>query len=186
MSDDIEDDDPSHIQMSVSIPLDGHSCIRRECPHCGLEFKVDASEDVSRDLLAWSVSRILRSHGVDQDDGVEEPAQESHCPYCQHSAKTQDFLHPEQWAYMHKLVFREYVEPMFSQMMESAFGGFQGNSFLKITHESGPRSPRPMIGPDSTDMARVRCLACSTLFKVSDRWRGSIRCTSCATDLLAM
>lgn len=171
--------------MEIGLPLDGHSCIRVECPNCGLDFKVDMSSEDLHDVLSWSVGRVLQSEGL-RDEQTAEPTKVTHCPYCSHDAVSQDFLHPEHWAYVRQLLFREFIEPMFANMIDSAFGGLRGNKFLKITHASGPRSPRPVVGPEATDMVRVRCVVCTSLFKVSAGWRGTVRCAQCAHELLAM
>ena len=178
-----DDQDSSRIQMKIGLPLDGHSCIRVECPNCGLDFKVDVSSQDLQDVVSWSVGRVLQSEGV-RAPQTAEPSKVAHCPYCSHEAVSQDFLHPDHWAYLKHLLVREFVEPMFANMLDSAFGGLRSNRFLKVTHTRGPRSPRPMVGPDATDMARVRCLACSGLFKVDAAWRGAVRCPQCRIDLL--
>jgi hypothetical protein len=182
----VSDDESSRFSISVAIPMDGHSCVRRECPSCGLQFKSNGAEHRMDDVVGWSVGQILRSHGGDNSGHTGEGTGLAHCPYCGHSVKSQDFLHPEHWSYLKKLVFREYVEPLFGNMIESAFGGLRDSSFVRVTHEVGPRSVRPVVGPEPTDMVRVRCIGCSELFKVTARWRGSVRCTGCGADLLPM
>jgi len=180
----VNDQDSSRIRMEIGFPLDAHSCIRVQCPNCGLDFKVDMAADVLHDVLAWSVSRAFRSASV-RDGTTAEPVKQTHCPYCGHSATSQNFLHPEHRGYLKNLAFREYVEPMVSEIFDSAFRGLRNNKFLRVTHTSGPRSVRPMVGPEPTDMVRVRCLACSGLFKVDAGWPGSVRCPHCAIDLFA-
>ena len=179
-----EPEEPN-LSISITIPLDSHSCVRSECPNCGLEFKQDMAEHVLHDLLGWTVGRVLHSEGVGEAP-QDSPSATTTCPYCAHKASSQDFLHAEHVAYIKRLVFREYVEPMISRMFESTFGSMRSNEFIKVTTRSGPKSVRPILGPEDSGMIRVRCLACSTLFKVSVLWRGSVYCVSCSRELLPL
>lgn len=178
-------DDPSQIRMEVGIPLDAHSCVRVACPNCGLDFKVAMGREDLHDVVAWSVGRARQAEVIRNDDSAAA-TKFVHCPYCACSAASQDFLHPEHWAYLKRLAYREYVEPMLSRMFSSAFSGLRDSKFLRVTHSVGPRSPRPIVGPEPTDMARVRCLACAGLFKVYIAWRGSVGCPHCGIELLAI
>lgn len=178
--------------FSVSIPADEHACVRWSCPHCGLDFKLDVSKDLMNDVLSWSLERVLRENGlqdsndIDKDEDNNESAENMTCPYCRHTARHQEFLHSEFSNYMEAMAVREYVEPMLNNFINSAFAGLQRMSNIKITETTHPRSPLPMIGPEPTDMVRVRCINCRCLFKVLDSWRGQVCCPQCATDLLAM
>jgi len=183
----MDDDGDSRISIEVSLPTDSHHCIRRCCPNCGLEFKVDGSEDMQQDALAWTVGQVARVHGLQAErEGEVEEAEprQAYCPYCNHTCDEQDFLHPEHWRYMEATIFREYLEPMINKMWESSSGNSRGNSFITVTVTRDPRSPRPMVGPEPTDMARVRCLDCDTMFKVLATWKGPIFCPACSAELL--
>jgi len=184
----MDNDEDSRISIEVSLPTDTHHCIRRCCPNCGLDFKVDGSDDLQSDALAWAVGQVARGSGlqvsVEDDEGADAKPKQASCPYCNHSCDEQDFLHPEHWSYMEALIFREYVEPMFNEMMESSFGNFPSNSSMSVTVTRDPRSPRPMVGPEPSDMVRIRCLACEATFKVVASWRGSLFCPDCSTELL--
>jgi ribosomal protein S27E len=154
------------------------------CPSCGLDFKVDATEDVVDDLLARGVGQVLRESGLDSGDEREEVASRR-CPYCAHVSTPQDFIHPDAMAYLKATVLREYVEPMFSRMLDRTFGSIESNAFFKVTYTRGARSSRQLTGPEPTDMVRIRCVQCETLFKVADSWKGTLYCSGCGTELLA-
>ncbi len=181
----VSESEAPNLSLSIAVPLDAHTCVRSECPNCGLEFKRDMEEHAIHDVLGWAVGRILQSEGI--GDGPDEvPTRTNRCPYCAHEAKSQDFLHPEHVTYIKRLVFRDYVEPMVSKMFESTLGSFRNNKYIKVTTSSGPKRIRPILGPEGSGMVRVRCLACSTLFKLSPAWRGSVHCVNCGSELLPM
>jgi hypothetical protein len=50
--------------------------------------------------------------------------------------------------------------------------------------EQSSRSPRPISGPEAADQVVIVCLACRYRFKVDERWRGTVRCALCSTELL--
>jgi len=189
VGDDVEDDDldesdeeGQHLQLQITIPLDSHNCMRRDCPECGLEFKQRADDKDLGGALADPVGRIARP----AQDATPSSKKKAWCPYCGHEADSQDFMHQEHVAYMKQLVYREYMEKMVGKIFDSAFEGFQDTREIQLTITKGPRSARPMLGPEPSDMVPIRCLQCRELFKVLAFWRGSLHCPECATDLVAV
>lgn len=180
MTDELE----TNVSLDIGVPLDAHSYIRVECPNCGLDFKVTMAEGTFQDIVSWGVGRVLRAAELTETE-PQEPKTRVWCPFCCHRGSSQEFLHSEHAEYMKRLVFREYVEPMLRQMFQSAFGGLKSTGLVTVTHESGPRSVRPMLGPEPNDMVRIRCVSCHTCFKVSATWRGTVCCSGCGSELLA-
>lgn len=174
--------DNDRSQLSITLPVDGHHCLRLRCPRCDLDFKADGSGQLQDDLLAPSVGRIMREQGFDSG----EPAKSVRtltCPYCGHHDGAQSFMHDEYTQYVRRLLLREVVEPMISRMFNSTLGSLKSTKSVKFTTWSAPRRTRPLCGPDSCDMARVRCLSCDSLFKVVAGWRGEVNCVGCGSKL---
>lgn len=172
------------LQLSITLPLDPHQCGRLRCPHCGLDFKVDLSGQLQDDLLAAEVSRIMQQSGLKSDsDDPNDSVQSLICVYCAHRTRAQEFVHDEHSEYIQHLLLREYIEPMMHRMFDSTLGDLRSTKYMKFETWSSPRSPRPIAGPESGDMVRIRCLSCRTLFKVVPYWRGDVHCTECGIDL---
>jgi hypothetical protein len=177
-----ESEEPRRVSMDVTIPLDAHGCVRRDCPRCGLDFKQAIAEADLSGILAASVSRLKAAQGGQAESS---PTSRCWCPYCGHEDDSQSFMHEEHVTYLRRLLYREFFEPLVRDLF-SPFEELRSSRHMKVTVTRGPRSARPMLGPEPTDMARVRCLTCDELFKVMPEWRGNVCCPGCGLQLVGM
>lgn len=180
--------DDAQRQLVLTIAADSKDFLRKECPRCGLEFKLKGETTGQNDELSWWLEETIRGT-EDAADQHEEPSgglARIACPYCADHRPKQEFTHPELLNYIRRIVRREVVEPKLAMMFQAFASGFQASKHLKVkTSEPSGRSPRPVSGPEPDDQVAVRCIGCSGDFKVHEGWRGTVVCPFCSAELLA-
>jgi hypothetical protein len=155
------------ISVSVSIPLDSDGFLRRECPHCELEFKVFVGDDEEDD----------------RTDDDTEPVEGYCCPYCGKRAPADAWYTKAQLevgeaalsAEMDKMIERELGSTM--RNLERASGGL-----IKASVSSSGAKKRPRELEEADDMLRVDfdCHADVPL-KVVEDWVNEVHCYICGT-----
>lgn len=151
------------ISVSLSIPLDSNGFLRRECPHCDLEFKVYVGDD------------------PDRNDDANVPPEGFCCPYCDRRAPADAWYTKEQLAAgeaalsveVNKMIERELDDSV--RGLERASGGLIKASIAT----SGP-TPRSHDLEEWDDMVRAD-FSChpETPVKVVEDWINSIHCFIC-------
>jgi len=84
------------ISISLRLPLDDDGFLRRECPHCGRQFK--------------------------QRAGAPDETQESpgtyYCPYCSASADADAWFTAQQLEYIQQQAMTEIIGPSLSRLQQ--------------------------------------------------------------------
>jgi len=171
----------SDIVLNISIPLDDEKFLRRECPHCVQEFKVQISPE---DLISFADKRI-KSFLTDDDnrksDGDEEEITKYFCPYCGQEAPTTDWWTQEQLSYlmvytkniMAKTFNDEFIKPMKRNINKSS--GLSSISFKG----SEMKYEDPWISDEVNDMRVFDLPCCNEKVKIIEDWRKNIFCFYC-------
>jgi hypothetical protein len=153
------------ISVSLSIPLDSDDFLRRECPHCELEFKVYVGEDA-------------------EDGGDEDVPPEGYCcPYCGRRAAAEAWNTKEQAAAGEAALSVE-VEKMIERELGDSVRGLErasGGLIKASVSTSGP-TPRPRELEERDDMVRVD-FGChpETPLKIVEDWINEVHCFVCGT-----
>lgn len=177
--------DEGLIHLSISISTDG-DFLRRTCPACGLDFKTATSPDQFSNILTPAIQRTGMEYGIDM--GVEEVGDSGTltCPYCGSRCSRQDAHTDGTMEYCRRIAFREIVLPRIRQ----AFSGLRdfdaGLMSLTVTHSAGTLPPRPIHGPEPSDLAEVVFLCCMERAKLLPGWLGEAYCPSCGTLTLTV
>ena len=149
----------------MSIPLDSDGFLRRECPHCELEFKVFVGDE----------------EGEDQTADEEAPVEGYCCPYCGKRAPADAWYTKAQLevgqaalsSEMDKLIERELGSTM--RNLERSSGGL-----IKASVSSSGATKRPRELEETDDMLRVD-FAChpDVPLKVVEDWVTDVHCYIC-------
>jgi DNA-directed RNA polymerase subunit RPC12/RpoP len=141
---------------SVSLPLDSDDFLRRECPHCGREFK-------------W--------YEGDSETETEMEAGGYHCPYC--DGRSEDGWWTKAQLEVVGQVAGHYAESGFHDMFKRLER--QSSEFVKFEAGPAPRQPQTTLS-ESDDMRRVdfECHRNAPL-KVLDEWAERVHCLVCGS-----
>jgi hypothetical protein len=176
---DKEQEPGSLMHFGVSVACDPSGFFRRECPQCDLVFKEAADDAELLDPLTPPITRLIPS----EEHGPRERARIT-CPYCGHKNDSQAFLAHDMLAILKRTALREVFEPKFFDMLRDFGKGLPTSSPISVkisAHHS--RSQRPLPGLEPDDQVAVRCLGCSSRFKVYENWRGTLFCPTCGIEL---
>lgn len=173
------------LRFSLSLSTDTGHYLRRACPICGRAFKTQSDEAD----IAWLIAPQIRKMGL--EIGAQfNPGNESknflYCPYCENQVEANETLTDETVRYIQRYIMREYVLPMTNK----AFAGFDDlnkgcDGFFSISFEysHGILPPRPIHGPEPSDMIEVSFLCCGKKAKISDKWVTLTTCIYCGTKV---
>jgi hypothetical protein len=144
--------------LSVGLPLDEDGFLRRECPECKHEFKVEVAHDEEK---ACSLEKLF-------------------CPYCGISATLEHWYTKAQEEYIQNKIAAEVVDPQLDKLIESFRKLERQGGLIKIKVET-KRSPRrePRIGPEPNDMRPVKFTCCDETIKILEDWEDQIHCVIC-------
>jgi hypothetical protein len=143
----------SELIGTVSLSIDDDGFLRRECPHCGREFK-------------WL-------HG---DGGEEMPAGGYHCPYC--GGRSEDGW----WTRPQLAVIGASVGEYAQEAVYRGFKKLEGrpSKHVKFKANRPTRKPLPDVPDEPNDMRRVD-FSCHPKepVKVLESWTGATHCLMC-------
>jgi len=177
-------------KFSITYSLDNGHFFRRECPSCGREFKTQADEADLVTAMRPAFREVGIEIGADPDEEGQSATLDSlHCPYCAHTAPTSDMLTARFSQYLERFIMREHVLPQ----IDRTLAGFSDEFNRKSRQHSGglisisieaeySRSllpPRPISGPEPSDMMPVHMLCCDRRIKVLDGWCDLLTCPFC-------
>jgi hypothetical protein len=139
--------DDGHDLFAVSIPLDDHGYLGRQCPSC---------------------RQIFRVHAEDYDALPDEV--ELFCVYCGHHVDHSEFVTDQQMNRMQQVVLDAGMQ-LIDQTIGKAFSDMArnsaGNQFVKVTYRSAPFFPQPLPGINEENLVRERlCPSCSLRYAV--------------------
>lgn len=150
------------VELSMALPLDSDSFLRRACPTCEREFK-------------WLPVR-------EGEDAAPVPNGGLFCPYCGVQAPPGSWFTQAQVDLARETLVAEVVDPMMKKFADDIgrigrrSGGFVS---ARVEHRPAP-APPPLTEDD--DMTRVDFVCHpSEPVKVLDDWDRPVRCLLCGT-----
>jgi len=146
------------ISLPLSLPLDKDGFLRRECPHCGRQFK------------QWRTTC----------DEEQEGPEVYYCPYCYVSADANSWYTEQQREYAQQQVMAEVMGPLlrgFHKQIEKI--GQSGLLSIKTTSRV-PMEPEPLVEFDDMMRLGFPCHLAESI-KVDEQWDQEVACTVCGT-----
>ncbi len=146
------------ISLSLQLPLDKDGFLRRECPHCGRQFK------------QWQGTR----------DEMQESPEAYYCPYCYASADADAWYTAQQLEYIQQQAMAEIVGPSLYRLQEQLEHASQSGLFRIEMNAPLAVEPDPLVEFD--DMVRL-ALPCHVEepIKVDEQWNQEVVCVLCGT-----
>lgn len=171
--------------LSVSIPLDDGKFLRRECPHCIQEFKIQMSEEELKSIATNGIQSYLTNDDIDASEETnEENDTKYYCPYCGQEAPVTSWWTKEQLAYMEvyaknimaKLVNEHLIKPLNRSSNKSS--GMISISFKgeEMKYED------PWISEEVNDMNIFELPCCNKNIKIIEDWTKNIFCFYCGYE----
>lgn len=176
--------DDNLINLSVSFATDG-VFLRRTCPSCGLDFKTETPPDQFSGMLVPAIQRAGTEYGLHLTVNGQETSAATAlltCPYCDVQSPLQDTLTSEAASYLQRIAMRELILPQLRSMfagLEDVRGGFVNISF---TQTNSTLPPRPIHGPEPSDLSEIVFLCCGERAKVLEGWSDVLACPKCGTS----
>lgn len=179
--------DDSKFSFNLNVSIDRDKFFRRTCPKCGRDFKTGINEAD----IAWAVAPQIRRMGLElgglnEQDPTETKSNELWCPYCECRSEVSETLTREITDYITRLVMREIVLPMTNNLFSGLedIGGSGGLISIRIEHSRSIYPPRPIHGPDHSDMKIIEFLCCKKKAKISEGWHGTSLCVFCGHPVI--
>ena len=173
----------SEIIFEISLPLDSDGFLRRECPLCLRQFKVEFTEEERKTVVQKEIENYLLENDLIQksEDPNETDEIEYWCPYCGQSAKSTSWWSQEQLEYVQIFPYNYMADTINRQMKElkrqfSKAG--KGLISVKIDTKELPYK-EPWISPETDDMTIVDLPCCKFKIKLDDDWREPYNCFKC-------
>ena len=169
----------SKFVLKISIPLDGENFLRRECPHCVREFKIQMSPEDLKDHAEKGVESFLTDDDNQKNDADEDT--KFFCPYCGQEAPAKHWWTQEQLSYMRvyaknimaKIVNEQLIKPMnrnFNKSSGPISISFKGS---EMKYED------PWISDEVNDMRVFDLRCCNKELKIIEDWRKNVFCFYC-------
>ena len=173
----------SEIVLNVNIPLDEENFLRRECPHCMQEFKIEMSAEDLKDLAQKGIESFLTHDDDDQSDDREEITR-YFCPYCGQESATPHWWTQEQLSYMQvyaKNILAKLVNEQFIKPMERTFKKSSGPISISFKG-SEMEYEDPWISEELNDMRVVDLPCCNKKLKIIEGWANYVFCFYCGFE----
>lgn len=173
----------SEIIFEISLPLDSDGFLRRECPLCNKQFKVEFTDEERKTVIQKEIENYLLQNDVIQK--AEEPEEvdeiEYWCPYCGQVAKSNSWWTNEQLEYIQIFPYNYMAEIVNKQLKEwkrqfSRAG--KGLISIKMNTKEMPYKD-PWISPEIDDMTIVDLACCNLRIKLEDSWSDAYYCYKC-------
>jgi len=146
------------ISISLQLPLDKDGFLRRECPHCGRQFK------------QWQGTR----------DETQESPEAYYCPYCYASADADTWYTAQQLEYIQQQAMAEIVGPNLYRLQEQIEQASQSGLFR--VEMNIPLLVEPELLVEFNDMIRLEFPCHSEEpIKVDGQLSQEVACVLCGT-----
>ena len=173
----------SEINLNVKLPLDD-GFLRRECPFCCREFKIQLQEQELEDLAQKGLdSFLIKQEDQDSENQTNNGAEIHYwCPHCGQEASEDSWWTEEQLAYfgvyarniMAKLVNENLIRPL-----KRGFRGTQ-TGLISLRFEGKEMEQRePWISPEPDDMKVFELPCCQRRMKIEEGWQRAFHCFIC-------
>jgi hypothetical protein len=145
------------VEISIPLPLDNDGFLRRQCPHCGQQFK-------------WH-------YGPANEEAETQPSPASYyCPLCGEPARTDDWQTTEQQEYINGVA----LPAMFRLAQQEIAHELRGNKHLtfKPNHSAVPDEPSMLAEPDDMQIVTSPCHAYEPI-KIPEDAPAPLHCLVC-------
>jgi len=169
--------------IHVELPLDSDGFLRRECPFCRRQFKVETTEQDRQSWIQHHLEVYLLQQGMESDknqDGEDEPGGKW-CPYCGQQGPSDSWWTQEQIAYINTFAHNIMAE-MINKALRSLKRQFPKSSKGLISTEfkyKGMPYKSPWISPETDDMDIFMLPCCDSRIKLEDDWNRTFYCPMC-------
>lgn len=176
----------SNVIFKINLPLDSDGFLRRECPYCIRQFKVEIKAEERQSLIEQQLQAYLLQQGVQQQeeegsDSISEDVNDLWCPYCGQRASPSDWWTQEQLAYVNIFAYNIMAQTLnkeFAHLKRKTSRSSKGLISIKLDFKEMPYK-EPWISPESDDMALYNLPCCGTALKLKDGWCRTYYCIQC-------
>ena len=146
------------ISISLQLPLDEDGFLRRECPHCGRQFK------------QWQGT----------PDETQESPEAYYCPYCYASADADTWYTAQQIEYIQQQAMAEVVGPHLYRLQKQIEQASHNGLFRIEMDAPLLVEPEPLV--ERNDMVQL-AFPCHVEepIKVDEQWDQEVACVLCGT-----
>jgi Zn ribbon nucleic-acid-binding protein len=171
----------SEIIFNISLPLDSDGFLRRECPLCKRQYKIETSLDERKSIIQKEIEYYLvQNNIVEKQDEIDEDIA-YRCPYCGETSSANSWWTEEQIEYIHIFPYNYMAETINEQFddWKRNFSGM-GNSLisLKFDYKKMPYK-EPWISPEIDDMVIYVLPCCKIRVKLEDKPIDLVYCYKC-------
>jgi hypothetical protein len=178
----------STVSLPIELPLDSDGFLRRECPLCARQFKIETQEDDRQSLIQREIDAYLLQEGLgiraESADvtGTDEEESELWCPYCGQAAPRDRWWTQEQIAYVHVFAYNimaQIVNEQFIRPMKRKFPGHRSGLVPIKSEGKEMEYQKPWISPEPDDMTIHALPCCDLRVKLEDDWSQTVYCCQC-------
>lgn len=173
----------SEIIFEISLPLDSDGFLRRECPLCNKQFKVEFTEEERKTLVQKEIENYLLQNDMLQrtEDSEVSDEIEYWCPYCGQIAKSNMWWTPEQLEYVQIFPYNYMAEVINKQLKEwKRQFSKAGKGLISIKIDTKEMQYKePWISPENDDLTVVSLPCCNLKIKIEDDRSGQYYCYKC-------
>ncbi len=181
----------SEERISIPLPLDDERFLRRECPFCRREFKIQISKEDLTNLAQNKLDSFLLEEKKDEtlkiNDFNNKSSNESlhTCPYCGQKAPLSDWWTKEQIKYIE--IFAENVmidiinKNLIRPLKKKGFSSSKSD-FISLSLEfkgTEMKKKEPWISPEENDMKIFDLPCCKCKIKIEEEWNKDVCCFFC-------
>jgi hypothetical protein len=176
----------SNIVLSINIPLDNDHYLRRECPNCMREFKIQVSSEELKNIANRGIQSYLTNDEttVTLDEVSDEKDVKCFCPYCGQEAPNTSLWTKEQLAYMNifgKNIMAKLVNDNLINPLKKGFNQSSGMISMSFKGEE-MKYEEPWISEEPNDMNVFELPCCHKSIKVVEDWKKSVFCFYCGFE----
>jgi len=173
------------IVINISVPLDDENFLRRECPFCGREFKIEISKEDLTNLAQAKLDGFLAEENKDdiiEEDRLNNDEALNFCPYCGQEAHKSDWWTKEQLSYIRifaENIMIDMVNTKLIRPLKNRYSGNKSDFFSFKIEAKEMRKKEPWISPEENDMKVFKLPCCQSSIKINDKWDKDIYCFYC-------
>ncbi|CCU84146.1 hypothetical protein [Mesotoga prima] len=166
--------------IQVFLPLDTDRFLRRECPYCKREFKIEVPDE----LLRQEDDKFTAEYMVEAEEQtqiIETNEKEIHCPYCGQVAPANYWFTVEQLNYIQALAMNWCIENLNREVFEKMKKNLSSKNQGKAIRSSQQilKTANAWINRESNDMRLIQLPCCHIRLKIKENWKEKIYCIEC-------
>jgi len=166
--------------IQVFLPLDIDRFLRRECPYCKREFKIEVPDELLRQEDEKFTAEYL-VEAEEKNEITETNEKEIHCPYCGQVAPANHWFTIEQLNYIQALARNWCIENLnrevFEKMQKNLSNKNQGIT-MKFNQQK-LKIANAWINLERNDMRLTELPCCHIGLKIQESWKEKIYCIEC-------